>query len=97
MLPILAMLSEAVPKKILELMNVPGLTRENVASYFQVLQKYRLYLRRLSGVSQHQNGLNNLFMGHPEATYGTMTSFSGLELQALVATGQLPIQSLATL
>ncbi|KAM3398382.1 two-component response regulator ARR1 [Capsicum galapagoense] len=94
MLPILAMLSEAVPKKILELMNVPGLTRENVASYFQ---KYRLYLRRLSGVSQHQNGLNNSFMGHPEATYGTMTSFSGLELQALVATGQLPIQSLATL
>lgn len=29
--------SEAVPKKILELMNVPGLTRENVASHLQVL------------------------------------------------------------
>lgn len=27
---------EAVPKKILELMNVPGLTRENVASHLQV-------------------------------------------------------------
>ena len=30
------MFPEAVPKKILELMNVPGLTRENVASHLQV-------------------------------------------------------------
>ncbi|PHT32141.1 putative sugar phosphate/phosphate translocator [Capsicum baccatum] len=42
--------ADAVPKKILELMNVPGLTRENIASH---LQKYRLYLRRLSDVLQH--------------------------------------------
>lgn len=37
---ILAMISEAVPKKILELMNVPGLTRENVASHLQVLSNF---------------------------------------------------------
>ncbi|KAJ4951123.1 hypothetical protein NE237_027955 [Protea cynaroides] len=34
----------AVPKKIVELMNVPGLTRNNVASH---LQKYRIFLRRI--------------------------------------------------
>ncbi|MED6146461.1 hypothetical protein PIB30_034573 [Stylosanthes scabra] len=34
---------KAVPKKILELMNVEGITRENVASH---LQKYRMNLRR---------------------------------------------------
>ncbi|KAL6853654.1 hypothetical protein ACP4OV_019683 [Aristida adscensionis] len=33
----------AVPKAIVRLMNVDGLTRENVASH---LQKYRLYLKR---------------------------------------------------
>ncbi|OEL25366.1 Two-component response regulator ORR26 [Dichanthelium oligosanthes] len=37
-------IEEVGPKKILDLMNVPGLTRENVASH---LQKYRLYLSRL--------------------------------------------------
>jgi len=32
----LILVLEAVPKRILELMNVPGLTRENVASHLQV-------------------------------------------------------------
>ncbi|KAA8527406.1 hypothetical protein F0562_034879 [Nyssa sinensis] len=114
-------IDKAVPKKILELMNVPGLTRENVASHLQLLrigtpsppteilpplrvlncghllQKYRLYLRRLSGVSQHQSGLNNSFMGPTEAAFGSMASLNGLDLQALAATGQFPVQSLATL
>ncbi|KAL0036823.1 hypothetical protein WJX77_000586 [Trebouxia sp. C0004] len=36
----------AVPKTILQLMNVDGMTRENVASH---LQKYRLYLKKLAG------------------------------------------------
>lgn len=44
------------PKKILDLMNVPWLTRENVASH---LQKYRLYLSRL----QKENDLKASFGG----------------------------------
>lgn len=41
-------LKNAVPKTIMQLMNVEGLTRENVASH---LQKYRLYVKRMHGLS----------------------------------------------
>ncbi|KAH7838137.1 hypothetical protein Vadar_022493 [Vaccinium darrowii] len=41
-------IKNAVPKTIMQMMNVEGLTRENVASH---LQKYRLYLKRMQGGS----------------------------------------------
>lgn len=61
-----------------------------------MVQKYRLYLRRLSGVSQHQSNLNNSFISSQE-TFGAISSLNGIDLQTLAATGQLPAQSLATL
>ncbi|XP_061986490.1 two-component response regulator ARR11-like isoform X1 [Populus nigra] len=45
-------LAEVGPKKILDMMNVPWLTRENVASH---LQKYRLYLSRLQKENDFKN------------------------------------------
>jgi two-component response regulator (ARR-B family) len=65
-------------------------------TFLFLLQKYRLYLRRLSGVSQHNN-LNNSFLSPQEASFGTISPMNGLDLQTLAAAGQLPAQSLATL
>ncbi|KAF5750309.1 transcription factor PCL1-like [Tripterygium wilfordii] len=51
-------IKNAVPKTIMQLMSVDGLTRENVASH---LQKYRLYLKRMQGLSTGGGaGGNNL-------------------------------------
>lgn len=46
-------IKNAVPKTIMQLMSVDGLTRENVASH---LQKYRLYLKRMQGISGGSGG-----------------------------------------
>ncbi|TKY69225.1 Two-component response regulator ARR2 [Spatholobus suberectus] len=84
-------LDKAVPKRILELMNVPGLTRENVASH---LQKFRLYLKRLSGVAQQQNGMLNTVPGTIESKLGATGRF---DIQALAAAGHVPPETLAAL
>lgn len=49
-------IKNAVPKTIMQLMNVDGLTRENVASH---LQKYRLYLKRIQGISNGNGAGSN--------------------------------------
>lgn len=86
-------IDKAVPKRILELMNVPGLTRENVASH---LQKFRLYLKRLSGVAQQQVGIPNSCCG-PLEQNGNHSSLGGFDIQALAASGHIPPQTLAAL
>lgn len=82
-------IDKAVPKKILELMNVPGLTRENVASH---LQKFRLYLKR---IAQHHAGIPHSFVA--PASSAKVAPLGGLEFQALAASGQIPPQALAAL
>ncbi|CAI5476420.1 unnamed protein product [Closterium sp. Yama58-4] len=62
-------LPEAVPKRILEIMNVQGLTRENVASH---LQKYRLYLKRLSGVNPQPHPVASFQATEGSAFGGTL-------------------------
>ncbi|GAB4830027.1 hypothetical protein Ancab_019671 [Ancistrocladus abbreviatus] len=70
-------ISKAVPKKILEIMNVPGLTRENVASH---LQKYRQYHKRAEEHQkykeslQHQDERAATFLGHQEAQVNRLSS-----------------------
>ncbi|XP_039145192.1 two-component response regulator ORR21-like isoform X3 [Dioscorea cayenensis subsp. rotundata] len=88
-------IDKAVPKRILELMNVPGLTRENVASHLQQfdnnVQKFRLYLKRLSGVTQPSS------FCAPLESNAKVGPLGRLDLQALAATGQIPPQTLAAL
>ncbi|KAE8700426.1 Two-component response regulator ARR10 [Hibiscus syriacus] len=68
-------LDKAVPKKILDLMNVEGLSRENVASH---LQKYRLYLKRLSSFATQQANMAAAF-GSKDPSYLRMGSLDGFE------------------
>ncbi|XP_076937244.1 two-component response regulator ARR12-like [Bidens hawaiensis] len=77
-------IEKAVPKRILDLMNVEGLTRENVASH---LQKYRLYLKR---ISQQQN-MVVAFGGCNDASYNMrMGSFDGPgDFRAIMGSGRI--------
>nr|QSD99711.1 MYB family transcription factor [Melilotus albus] len=84
-------LDKAVPKRILEMMNVPGLTRENVASH---LQKFRLYLKRLSGVAQQQSGMLNTVPGTIESKLAATGIY---DIQTLAASGHVSPETLAAL
>ncbi|KGN60734.1 two-component response regulator ORR24 [Cucumis sativus] len=73
---------KAVPKKILDLMNVEGLTRENVASH---LQKYRQYLKKLCSEESEQCNKMGAF-GGTHTSFRPMASLDGF---SMTGTGRL--------
>lgn len=68
------MIAEAVPKKLLDVINVEGLTRENVASH---LQKYRLYLKRLGGETPERHPIASFQASEGGKSGGTMYILPG--------------------
>lgn len=58
------------------------------------LQKFRLYLKRLSGVAQQQNGMLNTVSGTIESKGGATGRY---DIQTLAASAQVPPETLAAL
>jgi two-component response regulator (ARR-B family) len=67
-----------------------------IRNHISILQKFRLYLKRLSGVAQQQNGVSNTICGpvDPNVKLGSLGRF---DIPALAASGQIPPQTLAAL
>ncbi|KAH0468013.1 hypothetical protein IEQ34_003046 [Dendrobium chrysotoxum] len=129
-------IDKAVPKRILELMNVPGARDQqlqelelvaawaivcsckscslqlqelrfavaegfreltgNLESCCEFERKFRLYLKRISSVTQHQAALPSLFCNQVEAKT-KCGSLGSLDFHSLAASGQIPPQTLAAL
>lgn len=79
-------IKNAVPKTIMQLMSVDGLTRENVASH---LQKYRLYLKRMQGLN------NGTGCGGPGSGPGGPGGSGDPATDHLFASGPVPAHFLA--
>ena len=79
-------IKNAVPKTIMQLMSVDGLTRENVASH---LQKYRLYLKRMQGLNNGTGG------GGPCSGPGGPAGSGDPATDHLFASGPVPAHFLA--